>query len=103
MAAHAHDLEHMEEQLDSQMQRQQMVLKDRLDERRQRKLKHLRRKQELELTKEMLTQKKECDEIRTTKVCLYFLSECLKFLDRVLFSVPIFAMSSRKQKKNWSP
>ena len=69
MAAHAHDLEHLSEQLDSQLQRQQMALKDRLDERRQRKLKQLRRKHETELTKETMIQKKECDEIRTAKVC----------------------------------
>ena len=68
LAAHENELELMSEKLDAEKQRQQLSLRERLAEKRKRKMADLRRKQEAELTREMLTQKKELDEIRTTKV-----------------------------------
>lgn len=64
MAAHENELQTLSEQLDADRQRALMATRDKIAERKRRKLKELRRKQEADLTKEMLMQKKELDEIR---------------------------------------
>ena len=81
LAAHENELELMSEKLDAEKQRQQLSLRERLAEKRKRKMADLRRKQEAELTREMLTQKKELDEIRTTKVREDFFTLTLYVLD----------------------
>ena len=68
MAAHENELQLMAEKMDADRQRQMLTLRDRMSERRRRRMEDLRRKQELEVTKETLTQKKELDEVRTVKV-----------------------------------
>ena len=67
MASHQKELELLSEKMDAERTKQQLSLRERLAERRKRKMADLRRKQEAQLTKEMLTQKKEIDEIRTSK------------------------------------
>ena len=68
MAAHEHDLEELNEKLDADKNRQLLTLRDRLSNRRRRKMDEMRRKQEVELTKEMLEQKKDIDDVRLKKV-----------------------------------
>ena len=68
MASHEHELQILSERLDTDRQRSLMSTRDKIAERKRRKMKELRRKQEAELTKEMLTQKKEVDEVRTKQV-----------------------------------
>lgn len=68
MESHEQEIEDLVEQLTNDKSRQQLALRDKLVIRRQQKMNELRRKQELELTKEMLEQKKEVDEIGLKKV-----------------------------------
>ena len=68
MASHEQELHTLSEHLDSERQRALMATRDKLAERKRRMMKEQRRKQEAELSKEMLTQKKELDEIRTKQV-----------------------------------
>ena len=68
MAAHQQELRLLAERLDSQRNRQQMALREKLAAKRRRRTQDLRRKQELELTKEMIEQKKELDEIVKNQV-----------------------------------
>ena len=72
LAAHEQELEHLADRLDHERQRQQIALREKLAENRKRKMAQLRRKQETELTKEMLEQKSELDEVKSKKVCLIF-------------------------------
>ena len=73
MAAHEQEIQDLSERIDADRNRQQMALRDRLADRRKRKLADLRRRQEMEITKEMLMQKKELDEIRVKQVKKKFL------------------------------
>ena len=68
MASHQHELDLLSEHLDNQRNRQQVALREKLAENKRRRAQALRRKQEMELTKEMIEQKKELDEIVTKEV-----------------------------------
>ena len=68
MASHEHELQLMAEKMDADRQRQMVTLRDRMSDRRRRRMDDLRRKQEVALTKEVLTQEKEVNEVRTVKV-----------------------------------
>ena len=68
MAAHERELDILSEHLDSQRHRQQVALREKLAENKRRRAQALRRKQEVELTKEMIEQKKELDEVITGEV-----------------------------------
>lgn len=48
--------------------RQQLSIRDKLAARKKRKVDELKRKQDMEMTKEWLTQKKELDDIKLTQV-----------------------------------
>ena len=79
MAAHQHELDLLAEHLDNQRNRQQVALREKLAENKRRRAQGLRRKQEMELTKEMIEQKKELDEIVSKQVNLRSLlySRCM--------------------------
>ena len=68
MASHQHELDLLSEHLDNQRNRQQVALREKLAENKRRRAQALRRKQEMELTKEMIEQKKELDEIVSKEV-----------------------------------
>ena len=68
MASHELELRQLTEKLDHERQRSLLQHRDKLAERKKRKQEHLRRKQEGEITQEMLIQQKELDEIRGKKV-----------------------------------
>ena len=69
MASHELELRQLSERLDHERQRRLLALRDKLAERKKRKVDHLRRKQEAEITQEMIIQQKELDDIRGKKVC----------------------------------
>ena len=68
MASHEQELEDLAERLDADRDRQYLNLRDKLAQKRKRKMEELRRKQDVDLTKEMIEQKKEMDEIRMKQV-----------------------------------
>ena len=70
MASHAAELELVSGKLDAEKQRQLMLMRDKMAAKRKRKMDDLRRKQEAEVARETLTQKKELDEIKDRDVCL---------------------------------
>ena len=70
MASHEQELEDLAERLETDRDRQYLYLRDKLAQKRKRKMEELRRKQDVDLTKEMIEQKKEMDEIRMKQVGL---------------------------------
>ena len=70
MASHEQELEDLAERLETDRDRQYLNLRDKLTQKRKRKMDELRRKQDVDLTKEMIEQKKEMDEIRMKQVGL---------------------------------
>ena len=70
MASHEQELEDLAERLETDRDRQYLNLRDKLAQKRKRKMDELRRKQDVDLTKEMIEQKKEMDEIRMKQVGL---------------------------------
>lgn len=68
MAGHEAELALLSEQREAERQRQLLSMRDKMAERKRRRLQDLRRRQEAELTREMLTQKKELDEARSKQV-----------------------------------
>lgn len=68
MSSHEHEVQLLSDKMDNDRQRQLVTLRERMADRRKRRMDNLHRKHEVELTKEMLAQKKEVDEIRSTKV-----------------------------------
>lgn len=67
MAQHEYELENLADKLENEKNRQMLALRAKMADRRQRKLEDLRRRQDVELTREMLEQKKEADELRFKK------------------------------------
>lgn len=70
MALHEKELEDLTEKLESERQRQRMSLKEKLNEKRRKKEHANRRKQEVELTREMLEQDKEINDVKVKVVRL---------------------------------
>lgn len=68
MAAHENELQILADRLDNQKKQKQLQMREKLSEKRKQKMEALRRKQEAEITREMLMQKKEMDEIKAKKV-----------------------------------
>ena len=67
VASHEHELQQLADKIDNDHQRQILSLRDKMAERKRRKMKDLRRKQEANITKESLVQKKELDEVKSQK------------------------------------
>lgn len=72
-ASHEAELQQLAERINQDRQRQLLHFRDKMAAEKKRKAANLRRKQEVELTQEMLIQQKELDEIRGKSVCLYLL------------------------------
>lgn len=64
MAQHEKEIEKMAERLENEKSRQLMAVRNKMAKRRMQKLDDLRRRHDVDVTKEMLGQKKELDEIR---------------------------------------
>ena len=64
MARHASEVDALADRMDSQRQRQQRALHEKLAEQRKRRMEELRRRQDAELMSEMLEQKKELDSVK---------------------------------------
>jgi hypothetical protein len=68
MARHQQELDDLQDRMESDKSRQMLALRDRLAKNHRRRMEDLRRKQDAELTSEMLDQRKELDEVRLTQV-----------------------------------
>ena len=76
MARHAMEIEQLSDRMTHERQQQQLALKERLGKKRAQMVQNLQRKQEAELAKEMITQDKEVQELRTREVCHGALTTC---------------------------
>lgn len=65
---HERELANLSEKIEASHQKQQLQLRDKLAQKRKRQLEQMKRKHEVQLTKEMLTQQKELDEIKSKLV-----------------------------------
>lgn len=74
MSAHQQELDEIMEKMDTERQRQQANLHQKLMERKKRKQDAQKRKQEREMAKELLEQKKELAEVRTEHVSSKFIA-----------------------------
>lgn len=74
MSAHQQELDEIMEKMDTERQRQQANLHQKLMERKKRKQDAQKRKQEREMAKELLEQKKELSEVRTEHVSSNFIA-----------------------------
>ena len=77
MARHAMEIEQLSDRMTHERQQQQLALKERLGKKRAQMVQNLQRKQEAELAKEMITQDKEVQELRTREVCHGALATCI--------------------------
>ncbi|XP_033122761.1 uncharacterized protein LOC117121631 [Anneissia japonica] len=68
LTAHAREIEDLEDKLYSERARQQLQLRDRLAKRKKQLEKEQKRKHEVELAKEMIEQKKELSEVRSSVI-----------------------------------
>lgn len=68
IARHQQEMDELSEHLETDKQRRLLILHERLAENRRRRMEDLGRKQDAELTNEMLEQRKELDEIRLKHV-----------------------------------
>ena len=68
LASHQQELDDLEERLHNDRVRQTLTLRDQLAQRRRRRLDKLRHKQESEMTREVLEQQKEVEDIRLKQV-----------------------------------
>ena len=67
MAKHGQELDDLADKLENEKNRQMLALRAKMADRRQRKLEDLRRRQDVEATREMLEQKKEANELKLKK------------------------------------
>ena len=109
LASHEQELEALTEQMEVDRRRQLMNMRDRMASAKRRKMDNLRRKQEAELTKEALTQKKEIDEIRNKKVghCAIRSYRCASAMHKnrkseKIVGKPIKLVHNIKLDKNWN-
>lgn len=68
LAAHQHEVDEALEKIDADRNRQHANLRAKLAEKKKKKLEALQRKQENEMSRELLEQKKEFDEVRNEQV-----------------------------------
>lgn len=68
LESHEHELQLLADKLEQEHVRQQLSIRDKLAAKKKRRMDELKRKQDIEMTKEWLTQKKEIDEIKLTQV-----------------------------------
>lgn len=71
LESHEHELQLLGEKLDQEHTRQKLAIRDKIAARKKKKLNELKRKQDMEMTKEWLTQKKELDEVKLAKVRIF--------------------------------
>ena len=68
LESHEHELQLLSDKLEQEHIRQQLTIRDKLAAKKKRRMEELKRKQDMEMTKEWLTQKKELDEIKLSQV-----------------------------------
>ena len=74
MARHRQELDDLQDRLESEKSRQMLALRDRMAKNRRRRMEDLRRKQDAELTGEMLDHKQELDEVRLRQVSTFLIT-----------------------------
>jgi len=72
LETHDHEIHLLTDRLEQEHLRQQLAIRDKLAAKKKRKMDELKRKQDIEMTKEWLTQKKELDEVKLAKVSLSY-------------------------------
>lgn len=68
LESHDHEIQLLTDKLEQEHLRQQLAIRDKLAARKKRRVNELKRKQDIEMTKEWLTQKKELDEVKLVQV-----------------------------------
>lgn len=68
MASHENELHILSDKLEQEHLRQQLSIRDKLAAKKKKRMNELKRQQDIEMTKEWLTQKKELDEIKLAQV-----------------------------------
>lgn len=74
LESHDQELQLLTDKLEQEHLRQQLSIREKLAARKKRRVNELKRKQDIEMTKEWLTQKKELDEVKLIQVCLSAIS-----------------------------